>query len=177
MNRTHGLSQTKTYRCWANMIQRCTNSNNNRYADWGGRGITVCKRWLKFENFIHDMGVIPHGHTLDRRNNARGYSLQNCRWSTAKRQAENRRRKCLARNNTSGTVGVSWSSHRHKWRAYRYYGAKQKHLGWFETKREAQRALKPKHPSKCSHCGERYHKKPKLANDGYIPEWLCLGGK
>lgn len=77
---THGMTNTPTYKAWDAMIQRCTNSNDARYKDYGGRGITVCDRWLKFSNFLEDMGVKPAGLELDRIDNNGGYFLDNCRW-------------------------------------------------------------------------------------------------
>jgi hypothetical protein len=75
------------------MIQRCCNPNSTHYSYYGGRGIAVCKRWRSFENFLADMGERPLGLTLDRTNNARGYSRANCKWVTRKEQANNRRPK------------------------------------------------------------------------------------
>lgn len=82
---------TKTYRCWANMLSRCRNKNYFRYKDYGGRGITVCERWVKFENFLDDMGDAPKKLSLDRIDNSKGYSKENCRWATTKTQARNNR--------------------------------------------------------------------------------------
>ncbi len=87
----HGHRKTKTYRSWASMIQRCTNPKNKRYRDYGGRGITVCKRWMKFENFLADMGEVPEGYQIDRINNNKGYCRSNCRWVTAKTNNRNKR--------------------------------------------------------------------------------------
>ena len=86
-----GMKRTPTYFSLNNMIQRCTNSNYHRYKDYGGRGIKVCKSWLKFENFLKDMGIRPEGKTLDRKNNNGNYCKSNCKWSTPKEQANNRR--------------------------------------------------------------------------------------
>ena len=90
-HKTHGLSRSPTYRSWDGMIQRCTNIKYFRYADYGGRGIKICKRWFKFENFLADMGRRPKGKTLDRKNNDKNYEKLNCKWSTPKEQAQNRR--------------------------------------------------------------------------------------
>lgn len=84
---------TREYRTWTMMMQRCYNENYPRYADWGGRGITGCKRWHIFENFLADMGARPIGKTLDRINNDKGYSPKNCQWATDKEQSNNRRKR------------------------------------------------------------------------------------
>lgn len=91
-NNFDGGNNKRTYQIWVNMKQRCTNPNNARYADYGGRGITLCKRWFKFENFLADMGLPPEKHTLDRIDNEKGYSKSNCRWATYAVQNKNSRR-------------------------------------------------------------------------------------
>lgn len=92
---THGHKRasgaSKAYRTWSNMIDRCTRASAHQWKDYGGRGITVCKRWLKFENFLSDMGEPPEGMTLDRVNNNRGYSRQNCAWRDRVTQRRNSR--------------------------------------------------------------------------------------
>lgn len=82
---------TKTYQIWKSMRQRCTNPNNKRYGDYGGRKITVCKRWMKFENFLQDMGERPEGYSIHRKNNNKGYYKSNCKWATRTEQARNKR--------------------------------------------------------------------------------------
>jgi len=88
---THHKSDTKIYKLWQSMKGRCLIPGSNKYEYYGGRGITVCKRWLKFKNFYKDMGDRPEGLTLDRINNNKGYSPSNCKWATKKEQMRNKR--------------------------------------------------------------------------------------
>lgn len=87
---TGGIS--KIYRRWYQMKDRCYSPKNADYAYYGGRGITVCKRWRdSIQNFIDDMGMPEEGMTLDRLNNNRGYSKSNCAWVSRADQSRNRR--------------------------------------------------------------------------------------
>lgn len=90
---THGMSNTVEYHIWAGIISRCRNPSNNAYPRYGGRGITVCDRWLNsFENFYADMGPRPTPeHSIDRVNNDGNYEPGNCRWATDIEQANNKR--------------------------------------------------------------------------------------
>lgn len=101
----HGRAGTRAYKTWAGMLQRCENQKNPRYADYGGRGITVCKRWHAFENFYADMGDPPAEMTLERRDNNLGYFPNNCKWATYTEQNRNRRvRKDAVRIRWRGAV-------------------------------------------------------------------------
>lgn len=73
------------------MRQRCNNPNSKVYVHYGGRGIKVCKRWQRFENFHQDMGDVPLGLTLERVDNNKGYSAGNCVWATQQDQVRNKR--------------------------------------------------------------------------------------
>lgn len=87
------MSRTVEYRTWFHMRERCNDPNYPRYADYGGRGIKVCARWAKFENFFADMGRRPSPkHSIDRIDNDGDYEPSNCRWATAAQQMSNQRR-------------------------------------------------------------------------------------
>jgi hypothetical protein len=88
-------SQSPTYTSWSNMKSRCQRITATEYEAYGGRGITFPRRWQKFENFLADMGERPPNTTLDRKDNAKSYSKQNCRWATRSEQQRNRRTNIL----------------------------------------------------------------------------------
>lgn len=83
--------RVRAHIAWDAMKQRCLNKNHINYKNYGARGIAVCERWLSYDNFYHDMGNPEHGYTLDRTDNNKGYSLNNCTWATWKQQANNKR--------------------------------------------------------------------------------------
>lgn len=107
----HGMIGTRVYESWIRMKERCRNPKNVGYHDYGGRGITYCESWENFINFYKDMGDRPKGKTLDKIDNNKGYCKENCRWSTPKEQANNRK------NNTNITYKgetkniKQWSEH------------------------------------------------------------------
>lgn len=120
---THGQSaiagkngrkkHSRTYEIWAGIKQRCYNEKTEQFRDYGGRGISLCERWHKFENFLEDMGECPAGLQIDRYpNNDGNYETGNCRWTTAKENNNNRRQRrdasVLSVNGTTMTI-MQWS--------------------------------------------------------------------
>lgn len=96
-NTTHGDTAngrlSKEYRAWRSMRERCESPSVAQYKDYGGRGISVCKRWEAFKNFLEDMGRAPSAeHSLDRLNVNGRYTKNNCRWATKEEQMNNTRR-------------------------------------------------------------------------------------
>ncbi|MFF4900539.1 hypothetical protein [Streptomyces sp. NPDC001068] len=87
----HGHTGTSIYWTWADIVGRCTRPSHKRWADYGGRGITVCESWLTFANFLADVGERPPGLELDRIDNDRGYEPGNCRWTDRSTNQKNRR--------------------------------------------------------------------------------------
>jgi hypothetical protein len=95
-SKTHGQANSRTkgyanrtYGIWQAMRDRCSNPNRKDYHRYGGRGISVCARWHSFEVFLADMGEAPKGLTLDRKDNNKGYSPENCAWATRSQQTYN----------------------------------------------------------------------------------------
>lgn len=87
----HGMDNSPTYRSWHAMKSRCTNPNVPYYENYGGRGISFCEKWEKFEGFLDDMGVRPEGTSLERKDSNGNYCKDNCKWGTSTEQARNKR--------------------------------------------------------------------------------------
>lgn len=106
----HGKYGQPIWAVWASMKQRCSDMSVRSYASYGGRGITVCDRWLEsFENFFEDMGDRPEGLQLDRIDNNKGYSKENCRWVTPSQNCRNRRDTLFITFNGATLSIMDWS--------------------------------------------------------------------
>lgn len=106
----HGLSDTRTYKIWCQMRRRCLSPTNPRYADYGGRGITVAPEWNDFAVFLADMGEAPEGMSIERIDNERGYCKENCKWADQATQNRNTRRsRRVTHNGVTKTVS-EWAA-------------------------------------------------------------------
>lgn len=139
-NATHGMCGTPTYSSWQSMLDRCRNPKAKQFKNYGGRGIKVCERWQKFENFYADMGSRPDGETLDRINVNGDYEPGNCRWADDETQYNNTRKTRLI------TVdGVTLSAT--QWKRKTGICVHQRlHDGWTEEE-----AIKGRPPRKVTH--------------------------
>ena len=138
--RTHNLTRHPLAKTWYNMKNRCYNPKFTRYKDYGGRGITVCEEWLDIRNFVdwvENKSNWAEGLTLDRIDNDKGYTPDNCTFSTRTIQSINQRQQS---NNTSGYAGVAWVKSREKWSAKINIFKRGKHIGYYETIEEAVQA-------------------------------------
>lgn len=91
VHQKHGMVESRTYQTWRNMKLRCLNPKNKVFKHYGGRGITICERWMEFPLFYEDMGDPADGMQLERVNNNLGYSKDNCVWATVREQRRNTR--------------------------------------------------------------------------------------
>lgn len=109
----HGHSRvantSSEYEIWTTMKQRCENQNAHKYPAYGGRGITVCKEWQDFSVFLADMGPRPEGFSIERIDNHKGYSKDNCRWASRKEQQRNRRTNRLIEFNGKTQCLTAWA--------------------------------------------------------------------
>ena len=109
----HGFSNHSAYHIYLNIIERCYNANNKMFKYYGGRGITVCTRWLGVDgmkNFLSDVGARPPGHDLDRKDNNKGYSPANCRWTTRANNMRNTRRNRNIEFNGKSQFLTAWAN-------------------------------------------------------------------
>jgi hypothetical protein len=90
------------------MKARCLRETHKRYNEWGGRGITLCDEWMKFENFLKDMGEPPQNTSIDRIDNDKGYYKENCRWATNIQQARNKSNKRILTANGKSQSVAEW---------------------------------------------------------------------
>lgn len=101
--------KTREWKIWAGMRKRCENPRCPGFKDYGGRGISICERWNEYKFFLEDMGPCPLGFTLERKDNEKGYSKENCKWATPKEQARNRRNTHLIEINGVRKSVAEWA--------------------------------------------------------------------
>lgn len=139
-NYKHGLKHTPTYRTWGYMRERCKKKNHPSYPRYGGAGVTVCGEWDKsFLSFIRDMGMKPPHMSLDRIDNAKGYSKDNCRWATPAQQSQNRgpfKSNCKKASKYKGV----YKTRQGNWQVKIFCNKKQIVIGTFEDELEAAHA-------------------------------------
>lgn len=131
------IASNRFYNIWNAMIQRCTNPFVERYKDYGARGITICEEWLDVVAFIswaESTHPNVEGYSLDRIDNDKGYSPENCRWADATTQCVNQR---IRKDNTSGFVGVIWHKIVGRWYAQININNKKMNIGSYKTIEEA----------------------------------------
>ena len=128
---THGLTKHRFYSTWNNMKKRCYNKKSLDYPTYGARGIKICDAWLDVRNFI-EWAEETHieGYTLDRTDNNKGYSPENCRWADSITQVLNRG---INKNNKSGYTGVSFYKRESKWMVDIRYKGTHVYLGCYTT--------------------------------------------
>lgn len=131
--KTHGLGYTRLYKLWTGMKNRVFNIKNESYNNYGGRGITICDEWKNDVKSFYDWAM-SNGYSeelsLDRIDSDKGYSPENCRWTTPTIQCRNQR---MQKNNTSGFRGVSYNKNQGKFISGITINKKGIHLGYFQT--------------------------------------------
>lgn len=128
--------ETPEHYVWRAMIARCTNPSHHAYHYYGAVGITVCKRWMDYKNFLADMGNRPSSdYSLDRIDTRKGYKPSNCRWATRSQQQKNKTTTTMYTNGTfTGTLVecaalVGISKHLAHWR-FKTWGTFEKGIAW-----------------------------------------------
>jgi hypothetical protein len=104
-----GTPEARTWNIWCKMRQRCQNVNCIDYPRYGARGIVVCPEWEVYANFVQNMGLVPEGMTLERKNNSLGYSPSNCCWIPKAEQARNRRNNHVLTINEVSKTLAEWA--------------------------------------------------------------------
>ncbi len=111
--RSHGHASggpSSEYGIWCAMKRRCLNKNAKKYKIYGKIGISICERWMKFENFLEDMGERPSGkHQIDRTDNNGNYEPENCKWVTPKQNCRNTRRNRMIKFNGREQCLTAWA--------------------------------------------------------------------
>lgn len=134
----HGMSNTRIYRVWRDMKNRCLNPNNAGYVNYGGRGITVCAEWLEFIPFY--TWATSNGYTetlfIDRIDNELGYNPENCRFVTRQVQQANRR---SFKGSSSKYLGI-YKTPRNTWAAKVKISGRNQHIGCYPSELEAAHA-------------------------------------
>lgn len=156
INKTHGMTKTKEFQAWKNMIARCK-YNYDQYKTYKEKGIKVCDQWLNsFEQFFKDVGPAPEGKrvSLDRINNKGNYEPGNVRWLV--NQSIQTINQELSTKNSSGIKGVCWCNTYKRWKAYIGVNKKEINLGSFTSKEDAIAARK---------AAEQQYHKPILNNN------------
>lgn len=142
---THNMSKTPEHSTWCRIKDRCYNKDHPKYGRYGGRGITVCKRWLEsFDNFYKDMGPKPaQFYSIDRINNNGPYSPENCRWATPREQSRNRSYNHFVEINGERRTVSDWmdSNGLPKWKPYELTRKRYKAAAQFKTVDDAVRFL------------------------------------
>lgn len=138
-NMRGGTLRHPYYGSYRSMIERCNNPKAISYKNYGGRGITVCDRWISsFQNFVDDMGEKPDSSfTLDRIDNDGNYEPSNCKWSSRSEQSYKSR---SLKYKYTGATGATWHKNNKKWTAQIGYQNELIHLGSFDTELEAREA-------------------------------------
>ncbi len=123
LNRTHGKRFSSEYQSWKAMRERCNYAGSISYSNYGAKGVTVCERWQNsFANFLADMGLKPDKtYTIDRTDNSKGYSPDNCTWATKREQGANTTRNRRIVFNNQEKILADWARHFNVTPTYLYF--------------------------------------------------------